>query len=99
MQKIDNPVFIKLDVEGLELEVIKGGINTLRKHQPILMVESLADKPELAELVGRLGFKSYHFAGGRFVSGFTDQNRNTFLITDRVMAQLPVRHPCLREAG
>jgi FkbM family methyltransferase len=92
MQEFDKPLFIKMDVEGLELQVIKGGVETLRKHEPIIMVESLYDKPELAQLAGDLGFKSYHFASGRFVSGFSDQNRNTFLITERRMALLPRRH-------
>jgi hypothetical protein len=45
----------------------KVGLETLRKREPILMVESLADKPELAKLATELGFKPYHFAGGRFV--------------------------------
>jgi FkbM family methyltransferase len=99
MQKIDNPLFIKMDVEGYELQVVRGSIETLRKHEPILMVESLYDKPELAELVGGLGFRPYHFAGGRFVAGFTDQNRNTFLITDRVMTQLPARTVLARGAA
>jgi FkbM family methyltransferase len=31
--------FIKIDVEGHELEVLRGGINTLRRHRPNLLVE------------------------------------------------------------
>ena len=31
--------FIKLDVEGYELDVIKGGINTLRDNDPVIIVE------------------------------------------------------------
>jgi FkbM family methyltransferase len=30
---------IKIDVEGWEFEVLKGAVNTIRKHQPTLMVE------------------------------------------------------------
>lgn len=31
--------FIKLDVEGFELEVIKGMVNTLKKDKPMMMIE------------------------------------------------------------
>lgn len=36
-QKID---LIKIDVEGMELEIIKGGIKTLSKHKPFVYYES-----------------------------------------------------------
>jgi FkbM family methyltransferase len=90
MQAVADPVFIKVDVEGFETNVIKGGISTLRKHEPVLLVESLHDKPELLALVSTLGFKPYHFAGGKFVHGFPTQGatRNTFLITDWRMTQI-----------
>ncbi|GEM_PF-738548 len=32
--------FIKIDVEGMELQVLKGAVNTLAKFQPILYVEN-----------------------------------------------------------
>ncbi len=34
-----NPSFIKIDIEGHELECIKGSIDTIKKFNPILMVE------------------------------------------------------------
>ena len=36
LQKLD---LVKIDVEGHELEVVKGGEQTLRKHQPMLLIE------------------------------------------------------------
>ena len=36
LQRLD---LVKIDVEGHELEVIKGGEQTLRAHQPVLLVE------------------------------------------------------------
>jgi Methyltransferase FkbM domain len=90
MQVVEDPVFIKIDVEGFETNVIKGGIATLRKHEPVLLVESLHDKPELLALVSTLGFRPYRFAGRKFVHGFPTQGatRNTFLITDWRMTQI-----------
>lgn len=34
------PAFLKIDVEGNELEVLKGGINTLKKNKPKILIES-----------------------------------------------------------
>ena len=31
--------FIKIDVEGHELEVIQGALNTIKENQPVLLIE------------------------------------------------------------
>ena len=33
------PCFIKIDIEGHELECVKGSLKTIKKHTPILMIE------------------------------------------------------------
>jgi FkbM family methyltransferase len=38
-QNIDTVDFVKIDVEGFEYSVIKGGENTLRKYKPVLFIE------------------------------------------------------------
>jgi FkbM family methyltransferase len=44
--------FIKIDVEGMEIEVIKGAEQTIKKHKPILMVEIIKSKlPEIIEML------------------------------------------------
>lgn len=88
MQNIDDPVFIKIDVEGFETKVVKGGLETLCQHEPVLLVESLHTKPDLQQLAGSIGYRAYQFLGGRFVHGVRSVTRSSFLITDWRMTQL-----------
>lgn len=57
------PTLIKIDVEGLELEVLRGATTTLREHRPTLVVEAhysgLADVA-MARL-GTLGYRCIKF--------------------------------------
>jgi FkbM family methyltransferase len=50
---------IKIDVEGMEEDVIRGGLNTIRKHRPLLYVENdRPDKsPSLVALLLELGYR------------------------------------------
>jgi len=57
--------FIKIDVEGHEFNVIKGGVKTIAKYKPILFIEILREywidnKPnnlEVAQLLLEMGYK------------------------------------------
>jgi FkbM family methyltransferase len=95
MQNLENPIFIKIDVEGSEYQVVKGGIETLRKFQSILLVEGFHEKPELAKLTSSLGYEPYTFDGKSFVAGPSDTN--TFLITrsrmDAILAPQRSKRP------
>ncbi len=73
------PFFIKLDVQGYELEVLRGGEKTLRRYEPILLVEA-PDAPTCHFLSG-LGYQPYRFAGGQLKAGAAGVT-NTFFITD-----------------
>lgn len=70
---LEAPEMIKIDVEGVELEVLKGGAETIRKHQPILIVE-ISDwrenkhdsSAELVEFIKTLGtYRIYKLSGGK----------------------------------
>ena len=58
--------FIKVEVEGMELEVFKGGKETLTRYRPVLLFESLMDfekyrkAPVRKELVAYLHSLKYH---------------------------------------
>lgn len=82
MQDISDAIFIKIDVEGTEYEVLKGGIETL-KNEPVLLIEGVNEKPELQKLVTDLGYRPYRFANGGLLPGVSANS--TFLFTDRRM--------------
>lgn len=57
---VDLPVrLIKIDVEGMELEVLKGAAQVLRQHQPQLVVEAATDmeKQRLDRHLSGLGYE------------------------------------------
>jgi FkbM family methyltransferase len=77
MQHLQNPVFIKIDVERTELGVLKGGVETLRQHEPILLVECIHEK--ILSLCSSLGYALYRFDGHGFKPGLS--GASPFLIT------------------
>lgn len=71
--------FIKVDVEGMELSVLKGAAQTIRRFEPLLYVENdRADKsPALIEYLDELGYDLYWhkpplYSGNYFFSNKED---------------------------
>lgn len=50
------PRFVKIDVEGFELSVLKGMTNTIRQHCPKMMVEVQADQAAIFDLLSSAGY-------------------------------------------
>jgi len=66
LDSLDLPAchLLKVDVEGMEVEVLKGGEQLIATHRPILYLENDRDErsEELLTLVERLGYKAWwHF--------------------------------------
>ncbi len=65
------PDFIKIDTEGHELATLEGGINTIKKHKPILFIEIIDRLPmrnytnknyqRTIEVLLNLGYEAYLF--------------------------------------
>ena len=53
------PKFIKIDVEGTESKVLQGGLRTIKRSQPIIMLE--ASDPMRLEILVTLGYTRYYF--------------------------------------
>lgn len=62
-----NPTFIKIDVEGYELEVLKGAEQTLRKNKPTLLVEAPGE--EVKDYLSMFDYEFYKFENGSLTPG------------------------------
>jgi len=59
--------YIKIDVEGAELEVLKGLVKTLKKHRPIVIVEVWKDPAKVKKFVGRKGYNMRQIADEYYI--------------------------------
>lgn len=58
------PTFIKIDTEGAEEMVLKGGRKTLATHHPVLIIEVQRKTPQdVIALLTALGYQAYQFVG------------------------------------
>lgn len=56
VNRVPRPDIIKIDVEGAEKEVIEGGLDTIAKFKPALIVECSRQREWLTETFLRLGY-------------------------------------------
>lgn len=62
-----SPRFIKIDVEGFEQGVLQGGLETLRRCRPALLLERNQGSASLDALLAPLGYQEMGWRDGRFV--------------------------------
>ena len=65
LKKLDdlniNFQFIKIDTEGSELSVIKGAIKSIKKNNPIILLEINKDFSIIEKILSRIGYQKYLF--------------------------------------
>ncbi len=78
------PDVVKIDVQGLELSVVRGGIETFRRNRPVTIIEM--PPPELITLLGELDLHPYYFDGTR-LNPFRRQWKNALFLTPEHVAR------------
>jgi FkbM family methyltransferase len=81
------PDFIKIDVEGFELEVINGGMGTITSCKPLILVECTGTHKAIQNLLSPLGYKNYELQGGTWVES-QGLKLNQIFLMDRSVARL-----------
>jgi FkbM family methyltransferase len=74
-----DPKIVKIDVQGAERQVIEGGVRTIERSRPVLLVEAPSD--DVVDLVAEFGYRPYAFTGRRLIEGALG-DPNTFFLTD-----------------
>lgn len=75
-----DPFFIKIDIEGYEYNVLKGGEQTILKYEPILLIEWPSD--QIIDYLRNYGYQLYAFKQGKFIPGIRGK-LNTFFMTQK----------------
>ena len=61
------PDLIKIDAEGSELDILKSSIKTIKKYQPLLIIEfNQINFNEIKKILSQIGYKSYIFQNNIF---------------------------------
>lgn len=72
-----NAYFVKIDVQGFELDVLKGGVQTISQYKPIFLIESATD--EISEFLLPYGYEPFRYDNGKLIKGIG--KLNSFYIT------------------
>jgi FkbM family methyltransferase len=76
------PSIVKLDVQGFEAQAIEGGIEVLRRDEPILIIESGGPGSAVDRLLRPLGYLPFVWHGNHFESGYAPL-ANTWYVSER----------------
>lgn len=89
-----SPYFMKIDVQGAEFDMLRGSVATLKRHQPILLIESPGRDPRITSLLESLGYQEFEFVDGHFLRQ-QSQGMNGFFLTSQRQGELNAYRPGL----
>jgi FkbM family methyltransferase len=79
------PFFMKIDVQGYEFNVLKGGKDTIEQHSPIILIENPTD--QIINFLSKIGYKYYKYDNRKFIRNIKGV-RNTYFIPDNKLVNL-----------
>lgn len=84
-----NPAFVKVDVEGLELEVLEGMMDTIRSTRPLIMLEHSASTSHVIQLLMPLGYSCVvaNSSGAGFDSYHGQRCTNVFFLPSNLASR------------
>lgn len=71
------PDLIKIDAQGFEDQVVRGGMQTIQRHRPVMLIENPSN--ELVSVFTSLGYRPCEYAGGRLM-GSTGTATNQYFL-------------------
>ena len=77
---ITDIMLLKVDVEGHEIQVLKGATNTLKEYKPVILLEhhhDLVDKDELYDQIEKLDYKIIYLEGA---TGYIPGRINNYIL-------------------
>ena len=77
------PDVIKIDVQGLEDSVARGGCETINKHKPVLIVEAPSD--DFVEMMAEFKLRPYRYNAGKFYENDRSGTNVMFISDDRMV--------------
>lgn len=89
-----NPSFVKIDVEGAEMGVLRGMIDTIGRSRPVLMIERSDRFEQVAELLGGDGYQAFAYdPDSREFCAYRDQQTvNVFFLPNGDKGAVKAEH-------
>jgi FkbM family methyltransferase len=67
--RLESVDIIKIDVEGAEYKVLKGGLNTIRKHKPVILIEIWpSNHKTVVEFLRKLDYDVTSIEGANYIA-------------------------------
>ena len=78
-----DPAFVKIDVEGAELDVVRGLAETIERHLPVFLIERSSSFEDVRNFLSRYGYEPYIYVADqdRFALFADGEPLNVFFLT------------------